>query len=171
MQKHAIPFLILTLAAAGCGRPAPPPPVVLPQIAAGSGILGGTQFTYGDWGDGKAVLVWSALPAVSTGSETTAYSAGFSGDHQGPDGGLIHWGCTTSDGRTGAVVINGDSYELGDGSLFLLGAEGEETTVVQLDRDTLQLTDENIIDTLQDWLANDVEVSAFFADVESTPEQ
>lgn len=172
MQKHVIPAVILALAFAGCIRPAAPPaPVVLPQIAAGSGVLDGTQFTFGTWGDGKAVLVWSALPAVSTGSETTPQRAGFSGEHWGPDGEQIQWNCTTSDGRTGTVAINGDRYELGEGSLFLVGVEGDETTVVQLDRDTLQLTDENIIDTLKDWMANDGEVSAFFADVEFDPEQ
>jgi hypothetical protein len=169
MPRYAIPVLILAVAA-GCRRPAPPP-AVLPQIAAGSGSLTGTHFTFGTWSDGKAVLVWSALPAISTGSDTTPSRAGFSGQHLAPDGGQIEWECTTSDGHTGSVVINGDSYELGDGSLFLVDVQGDETNVVQLDRDTLQLTDENIVDTLKDWLANDGEVSAFFADVEPTPEE
>ena len=170
MRRCAVPVLMLALASGGCGRPAPPP-ATLPRISAGSGLLDGTHFSYGTWGEGKAVFVWSSMPVGRTSTGATANAAEYSGLHLAGDGRRIEWTCTTTDGQTGSIAINGERYQLGEGRLFLVGVEGGETTVVQLDQDTAQLTDENMLDALKDWLDNNGAVSEFFADVEPFQEQ
>lgn len=164
---------VCALVQAGCGAPAPPAPpaapaggpapaFALPAVGAGDATVGETSATFGTWGDGRAILVWSAIPAGETGSGTTDSTAEYHGMHLADDGRRIEWTCTTDDGTTGSVTINGESYDLSAGSLFLAGVEGDETNVVQLDRDTLQLTDEKLVGTLEDWLANDEEIAIFF---------
>jgi hypothetical protein len=172
---------LCALVQAGCGVPAPPPAppaapgggpapaAALPAIGAGDATVGETSATFGTWGDGKAILVWSAIPAGETGSGSTDAGAEYHGLHLAEDGGQIEWRCRTDDGTTGPVTINGESYDLSAGSLFLAGVEGGETTVVQLDRDTLQLTDEKLVGTLEDWMANDEDVHTFFAVKDEAP--
>jgi len=145
----------------------PAPAAQLPAIGAGDFSVGETNATFGSWGDGTAVIVWSAIPAGNTGSGTAGSAATYNGLHLAPDGGRVEWDCTTDDGRTGSVTINGEDYELDVGSLFLVSVEGEETKVVQLDRDTLQLTDETRVGTMEDWLSNDDEIAGFFADTKN----
>src|SRR5262249_27464223 len=52
-----------------------------------------------------------------------------------PDGRRIAWTCETGDGRSGAVTINGQEYDLAKGPLFLVTVRGEKTQVSQLQRD------------------------------------
>lgn len=165
--------LTCAFALSGCGGPAPAPPNAapapvpapsLPEVGAGDAAVDETYATFGLWDGGIAVVVWSAIPAGDSGSGTTDSGAECHGLHLAPDGRQIEWNCTTADGKTGSVTINSDGYDLGKGSLFLVGVEDDETTVVQLDRNTSQLTDESLAAALEDWLANDDEVKAFFAD-------
>lgn len=166
--------LICAFALSGCGGPAPAPPnaapapaASLPEVGAGDASVDDTSATFGLWDGGSAVVVWSRIPAGDSGSGTTDSGAEYHGLHLAPDGRQIEWKCTTDDGKTGSVTIDGKDYDLGTGRLFLAGVEGDETTVVQLDRDTSQLTDESLASTLEDWLENDDEVKAFFADEEN----
>lgn len=169
--KLSATAVMCALVQAGCGAPVPPAPAPsLPAIGAGEATIGAgeTHATYGFWGDGKAVLVWSAIPDADFGSGTTDSGAEYHGLHLAEDGRRIEWTCTTDDGTTGSVTINGNSYDLSAGRVFLVRVEGGETTVVQ--RDTSQLADSNLIRTLVDWLANDEDVRAFFG-VKETPEK
>ena len=47
--------------------------------------------------------------------------------------------CYTSDGKTGPVTIGDQTFELGNGSLFLVASSGTKTVVKQLRRDLLKL--------------------------------
>ncbi|HJT77985.1 MAG TPA: hypothetical protein VJ739_12350 [Gemmataceae bacterium] len=52
-----------------------------------------------------------------------------------PDGQGVEWRCRTADGKTGTITINGSSYDLAKGSLFLASARGGKVEVRQVPRE------------------------------------
>ena len=68
--------------------------------------------------------------------------------------------CYTGDGKTGPVTIGDETFELGNGSLFLVASSGTKTVVKQLRRDLSKLGSDS-----EEFRANamaDSEIKAFF---------
>jgi hypothetical protein len=68
--------------------------------------------------------------------------------------------CYTSDGKTGPVAIGDETFELGNGSLFLVASSGPKTVVKQLKRDLSKLGSDS--EGLRAIAITDVEIKAFF---------
>ena len=68
--------------------------------------------------------------------------------------------CYTSDGKTGSVTIGDETFELGNGSLFLLSSSGTKTVVKQLRRDLSKLGSDS--EGFQTNAMADAEIKAFF---------
>jgi hypothetical protein len=122
------------------------------------------SITCGLWSDGRmAVVVWTD---VSSGSSrflppitTKAEGFVFEGHHRATDGRHIDCRCATKDGRTGGVTINGKTFGLDQGALFLVSTISGQTQVRQLKREVLQSGGGD----LRDLAKNDQEIRDFFA--------
>jgi hypothetical protein len=68
--------------------------------------------------------------------------------------------CYTSDGKTGSVTIGEETFELGNGSLFLVASGGTKAAVKQLRRDLSKLGSDP--EGLQANAKADSEIKAFF---------
>ncbi len=137
-------------------------------------FLGGTSARYAIWGDGMAFVVWA---------DRRANRDGGSGGSVGASG---HWwtvsmsagvgfGPTfddkymtlqyelegTLDEREGTLSINGVTYDLARGSLFLVTVKEPEPVVLQLDRDTMKMKPGK--ESLAKLAREDPEVAAFLA--------
>jgi hypothetical protein len=53
------------------------------------------------------------------------------------------WSCTTKDGKTGAVVIDGQKFDLARGAIFLVKAKDKETEAEQISVDMEKLKGED----------------------------
>jgi hypothetical protein len=72
-----------------------------------------------------------------------SYSGGegkFRGQLLGKDGGKIDWSCTTPDGQSGKVIIDGQEFDLTRGALFLVSTKDKPTRIerVVIDAGLLQ---------------------------------
>ena len=54
----------------------------------------------------------------------------FHGYSESTTGRRVEWSWETADGRSGAVTINGQKYDRGDGGLFLVYTKGEKLRIV-----------------------------------------
>jgi hypothetical protein len=62
------------------------------------------------------------------------------------DGQEIVWSCSTQDGKSGKVFIDGQEFDLNQGALFLVSTKEKTTRVEQLVIDTGQLQAESIVE-------------------------
>jgi acylphosphatase len=74
--------------------------------------------------------------------------------------GRVEFRCETKDGKTGRVAINGTTYDLADGNLFVVSAAGDHSQVKQLRRNLSELKFER--ENLEAFGRNDPDVSEFF---------
>jgi len=170
----AYAFLTCVVATLGCDNPSTSTrklqtrKLQAPRPGGGLAILDGTSASFGVLGDGIAIVVWSKVPARSgaggsrSSSDRPQAQLHYSGLHSSPDGRRIEWQCQTKDGVAGSVSINGQDYDLANGTLVLVTVGEEKTTVKQLKRDTLKVKHENVVATLEDWLENDSEIMELF---------
>src|SRR5262249_23663243 len=87
--------------------------------------------------DGRAYLVLAANGCRGTGS-----GGGCGASHgklHAKDGREIGWSCSTRDGTSGSVVIDGQEFDLAHGALFLISTKDKPTRVEQLAIDGEQL--------------------------------
>ena len=131
-------------------------------------VVGGTSAHYGQWGEGMAYVVWTdrtagwggAGGAERTGDKARAEYRAVQTPSDGPRVEFQYEMNETAAGREGKITINGTTYDLAKGSLFLVSTKGPEPEVVQLDRDTLKLKPGK--EALEELAKNDPEVTAFF---------
>lgn len=173
------PFVITIFAAllgycflCGCNRPpSPPAPNFAPsgmafieplkKAEAVPGIdrasvyfMGSVFVVWGDSQDGEGGDPISYGDGGRDGSECS----GHMGTHKGRK---VEFHCKTKDGRSGPVKINGTTYELADGNLFLVSTGGDEVRVKQLKRDmSRQKFDQ---ESLAAFGKGDAELVEFFA--------
>jgi hypothetical protein len=102
------------------------------------------------WQEGLDVLIWHDVSgsawAHSAGStEGSVYAE--QGSAQSADGRGFAWEVQTKDGKTGQVRIDDASYELSEGTLFIVTTKGGTTEARQLVRDLsgLPLDNEGIL--------------------------
>jgi hypothetical protein len=148
----ALGFLLLCM---GCG-------------AAGSGgggaaIFGDTSVTWNVISGKVYFVLWTNTTMGPAGSGSGSGPGGheFNGSI-GPDKKpLVKWKGQTRDGKTGTVTINGTSYELTKGGLFLVSVNGEKATVRQLNTDLSAV--EPSAKGLENFARTDPEVAKFVA--------
>lgn len=107
-----------------------------PVISAGAADFDGTFATFGTWDGRVAVVVLSDSPALRTNCGTSGGTAEYTGVHRPPSGAPISWTCSTADGESGRVEINGRSYDLRRGLLFLVSRSEHSTSIRQLNRES-----------------------------------
>jgi hypothetical protein len=156
----------------GCGGPSPPQgsgtgwvtwdrfKEINPQAG-----IDKAQANPGIWrDDGLAFLILTDFvgsgPGRSGGKGTGPEK--YEGQQKAPDGQKIDWQCETTDGKTGKMMINGSSYELAKGSLFLISTRDGQVRVRQLQRDLLKVKPDQ--EALESLLKNDPDVGPFFAE-------
>lgn len=92
-------------------------------------------------------------------------SGGGSGNAQGQlrvrDGRVLTWSCSTEDGKSGKVAIDGQEFDLTQGALFLVSTKDKPTRVEQLMVDVGQLQAGSATDPLSELAAADARIAAF----------
>jgi hypothetical protein len=85
------------------------------------------------------VVVWSNFKGKQdvTGSDSSSESTTVhaQGNCRSTGGASVVWRWETADGKSGAVTVNGVSYDLANGPLFLVSAKGNDVQVRQLKRE------------------------------------
>lgn len=85
--------------------------------------------------DGQDIVIFWTDATGGDFSSATGPEGGvlFSGTRRSPDGREFAIRCVTADGRTGSVTIDGSSFRLEEGHLFLIRSAAGATVVRQLD--------------------------------------
>ena len=166
------PILASTLFLLGCGGPSPP-------RGSGAGFIAWERFgeinpkagidkahaNYGVWkDDGLAFLILTDFVGSSR-DRSSGKGTGpekYKGQHKAPDGQKVEWQCETADGKTGKMIINGSSYELSNGSLFLVSTRGGKVEVRQVQRDLLKVKPDQ--ESVEKLVKDEADVGSFFAE-------
>jgi hypothetical protein len=98
--------------------------------------------TEGQCGGRLAFVVWTDLTGAFR-FESTDSDGGFiwAGHHGNPGDQQVDCRCATRDGTNGVVTINGKTFDLARGGLFLVSTLGNPAQVRQLKRDNLRASD------------------------------
>jgi hypothetical protein len=121
------------------------------------GIDQGTVYHFG-----TAFVVWSDAAGGCSGSSSgNLQGVKCQGSLLARDRRRVEFHCETKDGKTGQATINGAGFELADGSLFLVSAEGEQCRVKQLKRDMGNVKFER--ESLELFGRNDPDMVEFFS--------
>jgi hypothetical protein len=78
------------------------------------------------------------------------------------DGRKIAWSCSTQDGTSGTVTIDGQQFDLAKGAVFLVSAMKDETRVEQLAVDMSKLQGGPVQDRLPALADTEPRIAAFF---------
>ena len=127
------------------------------------GIIGDVRVHPGcaRWGDASAFIIITDLPGpFRSGSQWQPTGAHWNGQFTRDDGSSLVWECSSPDGKTGIITVNGKTFDLADGSLLLLTTEKDSVVVTQFERDTLQMVPETAIQTV----FQDSDVRKFFGE-------
>lgn len=125
------------------------------------------------WGEGMAYVVWTDMYQPSGGGgAASSYDPvrriAYHGSFETGGKRAIEHKCTTTDGKTGSISVNGQALELAAGSLILASTADGKIRLKQLKRDTLQMQPKE--ETFRDLAKTDPEISAFFSRV-AKPEE
>jgi hypothetical protein len=124
------------------------------EATSGKPAIGGidnAEVDFGIWGDGAALVIWSDAGCELGGggmanrqleAGETRKGVKYEGDVRSKDGRSWKVSCYTRDGKTGAVKIGDQTFDLADGALFLLSTRGDRPRVKQLKQAKLDLTPE-----------------------------
>ena len=139
------------------------------EINAGFGSMayGRTTVSYGSWGDGTAILVWVDTEGqAGGGAMTSADGAHYRGRARSPDGRHLEWDCKSADGKTGPVTINGATYELANGAVFLVTTRGGNNDVRQIQRNLSGISVSR--ESLDGLVKLDADVAKFLAEADKS---
>lgn len=101
--------------------------------------------------DNRPVLVLLS-ENTSRRSTKTGFNPVYQGQFQTADGRNIAWNCTTNDGKTGNVVLDGATHDLAKGNVFLILTQGGGMRVQQLTSDVTRFGTVTDAPTLLDCL-------------------
>lgn len=117
---------------------------------------------------GKAFIVWGDHSRGAGGSSHSIGSQGVEGSGylETDGGGKCEFRYATKDGKTGRVTLDDVDFDLANGNVFLVAAEGNRFRVKQLRRDLgwMKLAPE----FFQSFARNDRDIRAFFAGADGT---
>jgi hypothetical protein len=150
---------VIVLVLAGCKTRSTPS-----HGGTGGEPYGKTVASWVLWGDKTAIIVWSDARFYQDGGLSDngeLLTVHRRATHSLFDGPYLEWDFSTPDGRSGRVTINGFTYELSDGCLFLVTTRGGEIRVVQLSRDWIWDTSPK--EAAKRLAQSDPEVSRFIA--------
>lgn len=156
-------LLVLATSCAGVegllGKPKKTPP--------GANSVGGgvedTRFFYHYWDEGLAVLIWHDLAIGGQGcsgsgsTEDELYRLDC--DIDGSEGQSLNFQIHTGDGITADMWIDGQSYDLSRGNLFLVRAQESPPEIVQLQRDLSNLG--SSVEAVSALAISDPDIAAF----------
>src|SRR5262249_415994 len=100
------------------------------------------QASFGIWNDGRLAFLIVTDFAGSGRERSRGKGVGaekYEGQQKAGDGRKVEWQCETADGKTGTMTINGSSYELANGSMFLVSTRGGKAEFRQVKRDLLKV--------------------------------
>jgi hypothetical protein len=129
---------------------------------AAGGVMEGVTFDYTIdllTCDGRVYLVL-AVDGSSGGDSSNGANA--RGQIYAVDGRKIPWSCTTQDGTSGAVAVDGQQFDLAKGAVFLVSAKEKKTTVQQLTVDIPKLQGGRVEDKLQSLEDTEPRIADFF---------
>jgi hypothetical protein len=144
----------------GCSPKSTPP--------GANSIYGGVdvaRFSYHYWDEGLAILIWHDFAYGGEGcsgsgsTEDPVYR--LKCDVESGDGRSFSWKAHTQDGVTADMWIEDQSYDLSQGSLFLVSSKDDGVQVEQLQRDLSEL--EPTVDTISATSYSDSDVAGFIA--------
>jgi hypothetical protein len=151
-------LLIIAGLLSGCFPKSTPPGA----NSVGGGVDGST-YSYHYWAEGLAILIWhdvSSGGAGCTGSGSTEDPVyRLECDVEALDGRRFNWEIHTSDGVTADMWIEGQRYDLSQGTMFLVSSLDGEVEVVQLHRDFSILQPDN--DTISALAISDSDIANF----------
>jgi hypothetical protein len=154
-------LIMLLLMLAACGRSTPPGPNAVYGAAVGK-----ASYLLLDWQEGLRILIWDDIVdgghGYSGSGSTSDPVFHQSGDASAADGRSYEYSVETSDGQQAEFTIDGTTYDLEQGKLFLISTTGDGTQVQQLDLDLSGLTPTN--DGIVAFGRETVEIAAFIAE-------
>jgi hypothetical protein len=111
--------------------------------------------------DGRVYFVLAAdgCSGAGSGSGPTAR-----GQLSAVDGRKVAWSCTTQDGTSGTVTIDGQTFDLAKGAVFLVSAKENKAKVHQLAVDMSKLQGGPVQDKLPALADTEPRIAAFFKD-------
>jgi hypothetical protein len=110
---------------------------------------------------GTTFVVWTDSPRGGGGSSSSnSQEVKCQGNLQTEGGQRVEFRCETKDAKKWSATINKVDYDLADGNLFLVRAEGNQIQVKQLKRKLEPLTFDR--ERLQALAKSDAEIAAFF---------
>lgn len=137
--------VLFALALSGCMAKSTPP-----GAAIVGGKVGRAGFTYLRWEQGLEIMIWHDLDSSSNhGSGSTGDPVyHLSGYALSSDGRRVDWQAQTTDGTTAQFWIDGVSYDLASGALFIVTTRDGATKVKQFHRDLsgVQSDDNSCVD-------------------------
>jgi hypothetical protein len=110
---------------------------------------------------GTVFVVWSDAPGGGGGSSNSnVQGVTCQGSLLGKDGRRVEFNCETKDGKRGPVTVNGVTYDLANGNLFLFSSGGDRAQVKQLKRSLSEVKFER--ESLEAFGRNDPDIVGFF---------
>lgn len=173
MSRFLIAISFICLVAIGCG-PNLFEAASLPDVGGPSGVVTWSEnassksnFDQGTvYHLGKLFVLWSDLPDGGGGSTSSNRHGIFcTGEMVSLEGDVLEFACESSDGKTGTATIAGRSYDLKNGGLFLVTAEGDSWQIKQLNRNLQELEMDK--ESLCDLAERDDEIKDFFTEAGS----
>jgi hypothetical protein len=124
--------VLFAVALSGCMTKSTPP-----GAAIVGGKVGRAGFTFLRWEQGLEIMIWHDLDSSSNhGSGSTGDPVyRLSGSASSPDGRRVDWQAQTMDGMAAQFWMDGVSYDLAKGALFVVTTRNGTTDVKQLFRD------------------------------------
>ena len=118
------------------------PRITAPAADVAAGAVEGTGYRFLRWKGGLAIMIWYDFWGDS-GSSSTSSGGGLAapstytihGYAESEDGQRFEWEVETRDGETARFRLDGESYDLSQGTLLIVGMEHGRAAVAQLERD------------------------------------
>jgi hypothetical protein len=121
---------------------------------------------FGLCGGANALVIWSdGGGSFGAGWDKSRNAVKYEGVFTARDGRKYRVECFTADGKTGPVTIDGQAFELRDGSFFLVAGRGPRAVVKQLRRELPAAE----TDSLRELAENDPEIKSFFEESPKSP--
>ena len=128
----------------------------------------GASYSFHYWNEGLAILVWQDF---SYGSGETCSGTGSTEDPvyrlecdvSAEDGREFSWTAHTGDGVTGEMWIDGQPFDLDEGSMFLVRVSDGDLQIKQIQRDLSEL--ERSGEAISALASSDPDVADFMASI------